>query len=56
MAVSKPIIDGDLVKAHGINLLTNHTRVPIMTGVAYREWAHKKALFYGQFQDLQIKI
>ena len=42
LGVSKMIVDGDLVPTSGPNL-GKFARMPIMTGVAKKEWAHKKS-------------
>ncbi|CAD6189269.1 unnamed protein product [Caenorhabditis auriculariae] len=47
LGVSKMVVDGDLVPSSGIDLVLTNARIPIMTGVARKEWAHKKALFYN---------
>lgn len=36
------IVDNDLVPESGYDLIMHNARIPIMTGVARREWAHKK--------------
>lgn len=36
------VVDDDLVPAYGMELAQKYARVPIMTGVAKKEWAHKK--------------
>ncbi|CAJ0576751.1 unnamed protein product, partial [Mesorhabditis spiculigera] len=46
LGVSKLVVDGDLVPSAGPELLLN-ARIPILTGVARREWAHKKPQFYS---------
>ncbi|XGW15556.1 hypothetical protein V3C99_001206 [Haemonchus contortus] len=45
--VSKMVVDGDLVPTSGIDLVRQYARIPIMTGVARKEWAHKKPQFYN---------
>ncbi|KAK6045128.1 Carboxylesterase [Cooperia oncophora] len=47
LGVSKIVVDGDLVPTSGIDLVKNYARIPIMTGVARKEWAHKKPQFYN---------
>uniref|UniRef100_A0A914BVG4 Carboxylesterase type B domain-containing protein n=1 Tax=Acrobeloides nanus TaxID=290746 RepID=A0A914BVG4_9BILA len=46
LGVSKMIVDNDLVPESGYELIAHNARIPIMTGVARREWAHKKPEFY----------
>ncbi|CAI4233294.1 unnamed protein product [Auanema sp. JU1783] len=46
LGVSKMIVDGDLVPTSG-PALTQYARIPILTGVARKEWAHKKPQFYN---------
>ncbi|VDM70294.1 unnamed protein product [Strongylus vulgaris] len=41
------VVDGDLVPTSGVELVRNYARIPIMTGVARKEWAHKKPQFYN---------
>lgn len=36
------VVDGDLVPMSGVELVQNYARIPIVTGVARKEWAHKK--------------
>ncbi|KJH40963.1 Carboxylesterase [Dictyocaulus viviparus] len=45
--VSKMIVDGELVPISGVELIQNYARLPIMTGIARKEWAHKKPQFYN---------
>ncbi|PAV78564.1 hypothetical protein WR25_09582 [Diploscapter pachys] len=47
LGVSKMIVDDDLVPAYGMELAHKYARVPMMTGIAKKEWAHKKAHFYN---------
>ncbi|RCN43919.1 hypothetical protein ANCCAN_10120 [Ancylostoma caninum] len=47
LGVSKMVVDGDLVPMSGVDLVRNYARIPIMTGVARKEWAHKKPQFYN---------
>lgn len=36
------VIDNELILDSGLNSVKNNARLPILTGVAQREWAHKK--------------
>lgn len=36
------IVDGELIVDSGIDLIKQAARVPMMTGVARKEWGHKK--------------
>lgn len=36
------VVDGVLVPTSGVDLVRQYARIPIMTGVARKEWAHKK--------------
>ncbi|VDL70649.1 unnamed protein product [Nippostrongylus brasiliensis] len=47
LGVSKMVVDGDLVPLSGAELVRQYARIPIMTGVARKEWAHKKPQFYN---------
>ncbi|ETN74370.1 Carboxylesterase [Necator americanus] len=47
LGVSKMVVDGDLIPTSGVDLVRNYARIPIMTGVARKEWAHKKPQFYN---------
>ncbi|VDM59419.1 unnamed protein product [Angiostrongylus costaricensis] len=47
LGVSKMVVDGELVPESGAELVRKHARIPIMTGVARKEWAHKKPQFYN---------
>ncbi|KAK6030425.1 Carboxylesterase [Ostertagia ostertagi] len=47
LGVSKIVVDGDLVPTSGLDLVRNYARIPIMTGVARKEWGHKKPQFYN---------
>uniref|UniRef100_A0A1I7XGJ2 COesterase domain-containing protein n=1 Tax=Heterorhabditis bacteriophora TaxID=37862 RepID=A0A1I7XGJ2_HETBA len=47
LGVSKMVVDHDLVPTSGAELVRVHARIPIMTGVARKEWAHKKPQFYN---------
>ncbi|KAL3122269.1 hypothetical protein niasHT_000100 [Heterodera trifolii] len=46
LGVSKMVVDGELIIDSGTELIRAGARVPLLTGVARREWAHKKPLFY----------
>lgn len=47
LGVSKMVVDGVLVPTSGVDLVRQYARIPIMTGVARKEWAHKKPQFYN---------
>ncbi|TKR80858.1 hypothetical protein L596_014850 [Steinernema carpocapsae] len=47
LGVSKMVVDNELVVAAGAALAQKNARVPLLTGVARREWAHKKPEFYN---------
>lgn len=36
------VVDNELILESGLDLVKNNARLPIFTGVARREWAHKK--------------
>jgi hypothetical protein len=36
------VVDGELIVDSGVDLVKANARVPMMTGVARKEWAHKK--------------
>uniref|UniRef100_A0A1I7TJ83 G_PROTEIN_RECEP_F1_2 domain-containing protein n=1 Tax=Caenorhabditis tropicalis TaxID=1561998 RepID=A0A1I7TJ83_9PELO len=55
LGVSKMVVDGDLVPSSGVSLVRNNARIPIMTGVARKEWGHKKAMFYNMHQRDGLK-
>jgi hypothetical protein len=42
LGVSKMVVDGELLPMPIEQLMRTKARVPLMTGVARREWAHKK--------------
>lgn len=42
LGVSKIIVDGELIDESGAELVLQNARIPILTGVARREWGHKK--------------
>lgn len=46
------IVDNELVPESGYNLVSSNARIPIMTGVARREWAHKKRNFWIVFYSI----
>ncbi|CAK5091217.1 unnamed protein product [Meloidogyne enterolobii] len=46
LGVSKMVVDGELIVESGIEMIRQGARVPMMTGVARKEWAHKKPSFY----------
>ncbi|CAB3399435.1 unnamed protein product [Caenorhabditis bovis] len=50
LGVSKMVVDGDLIPVAGVELAEQYSKVPIMTGVARKEWGHKKSLFYNMHQ------
>ncbi|CAI5454495.1 unnamed protein product [Caenorhabditis angaria] len=50
LGVSKMVVDGDLIPSSGVTLAELNARIPIMTGVARKEWGHKKPLFYNMHQ------
>uniref|UniRef100_A0A7E4V895 COesterase domain-containing protein n=1 Tax=Panagrellus redivivus TaxID=6233 RepID=A0A7E4V895_PANRE len=54
LGVSKMVVDNELIPASGPELINKYARVPLMTGVARREWAHKKPEFYQfvKFENL----
>uniref|UniRef100_A0A915LGN7 Carboxylesterase type B domain-containing protein n=1 Tax=Meloidogyne javanica TaxID=6303 RepID=A0A915LGN7_MELJA len=62
LGVSKMVVDGELIVESGIEMIKQGARVPMMTGVARKEWAHKKPSFYqfyrysnlSRSQDLDI--
>ncbi|KAK0404310.1 hypothetical protein QR680_017390 [Steinernema hermaphroditum] len=47
LGVSKMVVDNELVPNAGGQLAQKHARIPLLTGVARREWAHKKPEFYN---------
>ncbi|CAP25619.1 Protein CBG05033 [Caenorhabditis briggsae] len=55
LGVSKMVVDGDLIPSSGVSLVRNNARIPIMTGVARKEWGHKKAMFYNMHQRDSLK-
>ena len=40
------VVDGELIVESGIEMIKQGARVPMMTGVARKEWAHKKRKEY----------
>ena len=46
LGVSKMVVDGELIVESGIEMIKQGARVPMMTGVARKEWAHKKRKEY----------
>lgn len=36
------VVDNELVPQSGLELVQNNARIPLLTGAARREWAHKK--------------
>ncbi|CAK5119123.1 unnamed protein product [Meloidogyne enterolobii] len=46
LGVSKMVVDGELIVESGIEMIRQGARVPMMTGVARKEWAHKKRKEY----------
>ncbi|KAF7639695.1 COesterase domain-containing protein [Meloidogyne graminicola] len=50
LGVSKMIVDGELIVDSGIDLIKQAARVPMMTGVARKEWGHKKPSFYHYYR------
>lgn len=39
------IVDGELIPEAGAEFVKNYAHLPILSGVASREWAHKKRKF-----------
>lgn len=54
LGVSKIVVDGDLVPSSGLTLAENFARVPIMTGIAQKEWAHKKVQYYNMQRKVEL--
>ena len=54
LGVSKMVVDDELITASGLEMIQDNARVPLLTGVAKREWAHKKPEFYQfiKFENL----
>uniref|UniRef100_A0A914Y6W7 Carboxylesterase type B domain-containing protein n=1 Tax=Panagrolaimus superbus TaxID=310955 RepID=A0A914Y6W7_9BILA len=46
LGVSKMVVDNELITDSGPSFIQNNARIPFFTGVARREWAHKKPEFY----------
>lgn len=44
------VVDGELILASGGEFVRDYAHLPILTGVASREWAHKKPEFYEFFR------
>jgi hypothetical protein len=38
------VVDGELISASGQDFVAAHAHLPLLTGVARREWAHKKRM------------
>jgi hypothetical protein len=58
LGVSKMVVDEELVPASGPELIRNYAHLPLLTGVATKEWAHKKPEFYEfyRFENLTRPI
>lgn len=54
LGVSKMIVDDELITIGGLEMVQENSRIPILTGVALHEWAHKKPEFYQfiRFENL----
>ncbi|CAD5228856.1 unnamed protein product [Bursaphelenchus okinawaensis] len=46
LGVSKMVVDGQLIPSSGFELVSDYAHLPLLTGVASREWAHKRPEFY----------
>uniref|UniRef100_A0AC35TNQ4 COesterase domain-containing protein n=1 Tax=Rhabditophanes sp. KR3021 TaxID=114890 RepID=A0AC35TNQ4_9BILA len=54
LGVARMIVDGELITDNTLNYVTQNARVPLLAGVAKREWAHKKGDWYqlGALENL----
>jgi hypothetical protein len=43
------VIDNELIVDSGVELIRAGARVPMMSGVARKEWGHKKRNFFNIF-------
>ncbi|KAI6244222.1 Hydrolase [Aphelenchoides fujianensis] len=50
LGVSKMVVDGELIPSSGAEFVREYAHLPILTGVATREWAHKKPEFYELYR------
>jgi hypothetical protein len=52
------VVDGELIPAAGAEFVREYAHLPILTGVASREWAHKKPEFYDfyRFENLSKPV
>uniref|UniRef100_A0A915E1J9 Carboxylesterase type B domain-containing protein n=1 Tax=Ditylenchus dipsaci TaxID=166011 RepID=A0A915E1J9_9BILA len=54
LGVSKMVVDNELILESGVEFVQNNAHVPFFTGVARREWAHKKPEYYQFYRYTNI--
>ncbi|KAI1712156.1 carboxylesterase family domain-containing protein [Ditylenchus destructor] len=56
LGVSKMIVDGELILEAGPDFVEKNAHVPFLTGVARREWAHKKPEYYQFYRYTNLTL
>ncbi|CEF69982.1 Carboxylesterase, type B domain-containing protein [Strongyloides ratti] len=54
LGVSRMVVDGYLITDNSYNFILDNARIPLLAGVAKREWAHKKGHWYNLIQLTNI--